>query len=149
MIIRPIVFGLLFSTAIASAQTEPSTAPSTRPAATAEEQKVSRTHHEITVDGKRLAYQATAGEMAMKDESGKAKANMFFVAYDLDQSGEPSARPVTFLFNGGPGAAAVWLHLGAAGPKTIEMGDGDLPVGPPFNLIDNTATWLPATDMVF
>jgi carboxypeptidase C (cathepsin A) len=67
----------------------------------------------------------------------------------MDNAGDPANRPITFLFNGGPGAAAVWLHLGAAGPMTIDLDDHDIPVGPPYKLIENPATWLNATDLVF
>ncbi|HSV15117.1 MAG TPA: hypothetical protein VLI90_12735 [Tepidisphaeraceae bacterium] len=149
MIIRPFVIAFFALATIAIAQTEPSTTGPSTTRSSADEQKVSRSRHEITLDGKKLAYHATAAEMAMKDESGKAKANMFFVAYDLDDARDAATRPITFLFNGGPGAAAVWLHLGAAGPKTIEEGDGDIPVGPPYKLVDNAATWLGSTDLVF
>jgi carboxypeptidase C (cathepsin A) len=147
MIIRSLLVSLaLITTAVA--QTAPSTSPSTHPS---DEGKLSTTHHQITLDGKPLAYSVTAGELVMKDESGKPKADMFFTAYDRDDTAaaDPATRPITFLFNGGPGAAAVWLHLGAAGPKTFAEDDHDIPVGPPYKLIDNQATWLGATDMVF
>jgi carboxypeptidase C (cathepsin A) len=132
--------------------------PSTQPAASspagkpdgapAEDGKLSVTQHQITLDGKSLDYRATAGNMVMKDEAGKAKANIFFVSYDTQQP-DPTTRPITFLFNGGPGAASVWLHLGAAGPKTVELDANALPVGPPFKLVDNQATWLRGSDLVF
>jgi carboxypeptidase C (cathepsin A) len=114
----------------------------------AEEPKLSITHHEMALDGKSLNYRATAGLMPMKDESGKLKANIFYVAYDTEAP-DPATRPLTFLFNGGPGAAAVWLHLGGAGPKTVDLDDQGLPVGPPFKLIDNQATWMRGSDLVF
>jgi len=120
----------------------------------ADESKLSVTQHEMTLDGKPFKYRATAGALTMKDESGKAKANIFFVAYDTEKSDpttRPAAnpRPITFLFNGGPGAAAIWLHLGAAGPKRVQMDDGSIPVGPPYKLEDNQSTWLRGTDLVF
>jgi carboxypeptidase C (cathepsin A) len=124
--------------------------PSTQPAATApvEESKLSVTEHEITLDGKPLKYRAIAGPLTMKDESGKPKANMFFVSYDT-QAADPTSRPLTFLFNGGPGAAAIWLHMGGVGPKVVDLDPSGLPIGPPFKLIDNQATWIPASDLVF
>src|ERR1700722_444517 len=115
---------VLFSSVGAIAQAAaPATAPTTTPADHPDsgEGKISSTAHQITIDGKPLAYHATTGNLVVKDETGKPKADMFFVAYDADNSGDPATRPITFLFNGGPGAAAVWLHLGAAGPKTIAM----------------------------
>ena len=84
----------------------------------------------------------------MKDDTGKAKASIFFVAYDT-QAGDPTTRPVSFIFNGGPGAASVFLHLGAAGPKTLDLDEGSIPKGPPFKLIDNQNTWLKGSDLVF
>jgi carboxypeptidase C (cathepsin A) len=147
MILRTLTVTLLFVSTVL-AQTAPSTSPATHPSQ--DDGKISTTHQQIMLDGKPLAYHATAGDMVMKDESGKPKADMFFVAYDRDDSAsDPSKRPITFLFNGGPGAAAVWLHLGCAGPKTIDIGDGDIPVGPPYKLVDNAATWLGSTDLVF
>lgn len=102
------------------------------------------------LNGKPLEYDAIAGESPQKTEAGKTVANMFYVAYKAT-SGDtnPAIRPITFCFNGGPGAAAVWLHLGAAGPKTIDLNDHNLPVGPPYKLTNNPATWLAATDLVF
>jgi carboxypeptidase C (cathepsin A) len=106
------------------------------------------THGTVLRDDKPLAYRATTGQMAMKDEAGKTKANIFFVAYDTEQP-EASDRPLTFLFNGGPGAAAVWLHLGGCGPKVVQLDEKGLPVGPPYKLVDNPSTWLGSSDLVF
>src|SRR5579864_928147 len=70
------------------------------------------THHQITVDGKLLKYSATAGRLPIKREDDKIEAEMFFVAYTLDGQ-EAARRPLTFAFNGGPGSASIWLHMGA------------------------------------
>ncbi len=116
------------------------------------------THHSLSLNGKTLNYTATTGTMVQKDESGKEKADMFFVAYTLDRdhtatttrsTTRPSTRPITFVFNGGPGAASVWLHLGTAGPKRIDIGENVIPSAPPFHLVDNESTWLDETDLVF
>src|SRR5439155_15770959 len=110
------------------------------------------TSHSISVAGRSLNYTAVAGTMAQKDESGKPLADMFFVAYTLERGSgaSPTTRPITFVFNGGPGAASVWLHLGAVGPKRIKLDeDRGVPAAPPFQLIDNESTWLDATDLVF
>jgi carboxypeptidase C (cathepsin A) len=73
------------------------------------------------------------------------------MAYTLDRGGAPAAkRPLTFSFNGGPGAASVWLHMGALGPKRVRMRDDDgMMPAPPYGLVDNEDTWLPDTDLVF
>ena len=134
------------------------------------------TDGEITVADKPLHYKATAGTLVLKDETGKPKAEVFFVAYvkrdqpahpatqpaetrpantrDAEESSEnagsrASDRPVTFFFNGGPGAAAVWLHLGAAGPRRIKLTEDGHPIPPPGALEENPDSWLDATDMVF
>jgi carboxypeptidase C (cathepsin A) len=114
-------------------------------------ENASTTEHDITIDGQKLHYKATAAKMLMKDDSGKVRANIFFVAYDKDRpaDSDPADRPITFLFNGGPGAAAVWLHIGAVGPRRVELGENSLPVGPPYRLIDNPQTWLAESDLVF
>ena len=128
--------------------TEPSTKPSTRAQATADD-KISVTHNSVTVGGATIHYQASAGTLGIKDESGKLKANFFFVAYTKEPAAEPRGRPITFVFNGGPGAAAVWLHLGAVGPRRIELGPDGIPGPPPYGLINNDQTWLDVTDLVF
>src|SRR5205823_102782 len=107
------------------------------------------THHQIVIDGKPLRYTATTGYLVMRDEKGAAKANIFFVAYAKDSALEPGRRPITFAFNGGPGSSSVWLHLGAIGPRRVLMGDDGEAPAPPYHLVDNTATWLTFTDLVF
>lgn len=107
------------------------------------------TRHSITIDGKTLGYTATAGTMQMKDDSGKLKASLFFTAYTVEkQKGEPE-RPVTFAFNGGPGAASLWLHLAALGPRRVLLTDEKGAVPPPYKRVSNNYTWLAFTDLVF
>ncbi|HTD21115.1 MAG TPA: hypothetical protein VK738_00515 [Terriglobales bacterium] len=106
-----------------------------------------QTHHEIHLNGKLLRYTATAGRLPIKDAEGKIQAEMFFVAYTLDDT-DPSTRPVTFAFNGGPGSASIWLHMGALGPrKVVLQPDGWLPESP-YHLMDNPNTPLDKTDLV-
>ena len=126
-------------------QTRP---PQERPTPPAEEAPVI-THHEITVGGKTLKYTATVGMMPLKNREGETEARIFFMAYTLDDVGNRAHRPLTFSFNGGPGSASVWLHLGAIGPRRVPMNpDGTMPA-PPYSLIDNQQTWLDQTDLVF
>src|SRR5271165_3289989 len=122
-------------------------ADSEKPAAPKEEPPIV-THHEIHIGGRVLHYTATAGYMPIRNEEGtEVEANIFFVAYTLDN---PTAkRPLMFSFNGGPGSASIWLHLGAIGPRRVKMlPDGGMPQ-PPFELVDNEDTWLDQTDLVF
>ncbi len=116
--------------------------------AAAEAKDLSVTHGTVVRDGRPIAYRATAGPLPLKDESGHVKANVFFVAYDAEQA-DTGDRPITFLFNGGPGAAAVWLHLGGCGPRVIQLGGDGRPAGPPYRLVDNPSTWLGGSDLVF
>src|SRR4029079_13628805 len=103
------------------------------------------TRHSIQVGGQTLNYTATAGMMPIKNREGEVEARMFFTAYVVDGP----KRPLTFLFNGGPGSASVWLHMGAIGPKRVKMNsDGTMPA-PPYELVDNQATWLTRSDLVF
>ena len=118
------------------------------PAPTPEEPPVV-TRHEIRVGGKTLHYTATVGMMPIRNREGETEARMFFMAYTLDNAGGRGQRPLTFAFNGGPGSASVWLHLGAIGPKRVRMNsDGTMPA-PPFDLVDNEYTWLSQSDLVF
>ena len=117
------------------------------------EDKLSTTRHAITLDGKRIAYTATAGNVVLKDEDGTPKASVFFIAYLRDpepgQAADPGARPVTFSFNGGPGAASLWVHMGAFGPKKVARDDDGMALPPPVRMIDNEFSLLDVTDLVF
>lgn len=116
--------------------------------ATLKEEPPVVTHHESHVGGRVLHYTATTGYMPIRnEENGEIEANIFFVAYTLD--GAAPKRPLMFSFNGGPGSASIWLHLGAIGPRRVKMlADGSMPQ-PPFELVDNEDTWLDQTDLVF
>ena len=107
------------------------------------------TKHEIRVNGTTLRYTATTGMMPIKNREGETEARMFFMAYVLDRPEGGPKRPLTFSFNGGPGSASVWLHLGAIGPRRVKMNtDGSMPA-PPYELVDNEGTWLTKSDLVF
>jgi len=107
------------------------------------------TKHSLTVNGQTLEYTATTGMVPLKNDKGDVDAHMFFMAYIVDRPEGSAPRPLTFSFNGGPGSASIWLHVGALGPKRVHLNDdGTMPV-PPFRLVDNEATWLAETDLVF
>jgi len=117
------------------------------------------THHEITAGGAPLSYTVTAGRMVLRKEQQaddafeghQATAEVFVVAYTADRAAEADAadRPVTFAFNGGPGSASVWLHLGLLGPRRVLMGDAGALLPPPYGLADNEQTLLRHSDLVF
>ena len=105
--------------------------------------------HSIKVDGKALDYTTTTGLMPIKDDEGNIKANLFYVAYTKDGVEDTTKRPLTIVYNGGPGSSTVWLHMGGLAPKRVKMQpDGGMPK-PPFELVENEFTWLTETDMVF
>jgi carboxypeptidase C (cathepsin A) len=105
------------------------------------------THHQITLDGKVLKYTATTGRLPIKRGDGRIEAEMFFVAYTLDGQ-DTEKRPLTFAFNGGPGSATIWLHMGALGPRRASLlPDGMLPPAP-YRVTDNPSTLLDKSDLV-
>jgi len=108
------------------------------------------TKHTVTAGGRVLNYTVTTGYIPIKNaQTGETDAKMFYMAYTLDGAADRARRPLMFSFNGGPGSASVWLHLGALGPRRVKMLDtGELPP-PPYELVDNDQTWLGDTDLVF
>jgi carboxypeptidase C (cathepsin A) len=110
--------------------------------------KTSSTRHKISISGKEIAYTATASQFPLVNDQGETDAEVFFTAYTVE-SRDAAKRPLLFIFNGGPGAASVWLHLGALGPRRVVMlPDGNLPA-PPYRLIDNEFSWLDQADLIF
>ena len=107
------------------------------------------THHSITVRGKTISYTATVAQMPLKNAEGETEAHIFYMAYTKDGGGEVAKRPLTFCFNGGPGSASMWVHMGGMGPRSPKlMSDGAMPP-PPYQMVDNQDTWLDMTDLVF
>jgi carboxypeptidase C (cathepsin A) len=108
------------------------------------------TKHRIVLQGTPIEYTATAGNILLKTEEGKATGSIFYIAYTKDGVKDPSQRPIMFCFNGGPGGAAVWVHLGAFGPKKSLLDDEGFSVlPPPGKLVDNEFSVLDMTDLVF
>lgn len=104
-------------------------------------------HQSIQLDGKTLNYDATVGSIPVRDAKGKKIADVVFTAYIVP--GKAPSRPVTFAFNGGPGASSVYLNMGAVGPKRVQFGDeGDSPSDSSVTT-DNPNSWLDMTDLVF
>jgi len=114
----------------------------------AKPQEPSTTSHVLRIDGRDIRYTATAGTLPLKDAGGKVVANMFFVAYAKDGE-DRRTRPITFFYNGGPGSASVWLHMGSLSPRRVQMAEEGFQPAPPFTLVDNEDSALDVTDMVF
>jgi carboxypeptidase C (cathepsin A) len=105
------------------------------------------THHQISVEGKVVKYTATAGRLPIKRPDGRIEAEMFYVAYTEDGQ-DAAKRPLTFAFNGGPGSASIWLHMGALGPRRVVLQpDGFMPPAP-YHIQDNPHTLLDKSDLV-
>jgi carboxypeptidase C (cathepsin A) len=110
--------------------------------------EASTTRHEIDLGGRRIGYAATAGTLPLGSEPERPEAHLFYVAYAADQT-DPATRPVAFVLNGGPGASAAYLHLGALGPRRVVFEeDGAAPPSPPA-IVPNPDSWLTFTDLVF
>jgi len=105
------------------------------------------THHQFALSAKTLSYTATTGRLPIKREDGKIEAEMFFVAYTLDGQ-DSTKRPLTFAFNGGPGSASVWLHMGALGPKRVVLQPNGFMPAAPYRVEDNPDTLLDRSDIV-
>lgn len=106
------------------------------------------TKHSVKINGVDIPYQAIAGNLLIKDDQGRTKASIFYVAYHKDNVEDSSRRPITFCFNGGPGSSSVWLHMGLFGPKRLVINEkGD--TLPPIPIVENDYSLLDLTDLVF
>jgi carboxypeptidase C (cathepsin A) len=106
------------------------------------------TEHTLVLDGETVPYRATAATMHLVDGDEEPIGSLYYTAYtrtDVDSS----TRPIAFIFNGGPGSASMWLHLGAFGPKRIVVNDSGHTPPPPYDLADNPGTLIDVADMVF
>ncbi|QES87313.1 S10 family peptidase [Rhizosphaericola mali] len=104
--------------------------------------------HKQTIGGKEINYTTTTGYIQLTKEDGTATGNVFFVAYTKDDESKKT-RPLTFAFNGGPGSASVWVHMGFMGPKRPILDDFGNAKNPPYGYVDNPDSWLDQTDLIF
>jgi len=107
------------------------------------------TAHSARVGGSVLRYTATVESTVLENDEGEPRAEIFSVAYTLDGVTSPDQRPITFVFNGGPGSSSVWLHMGALGPRRVLMSEQGEALPPPGSVQDNPDSWLDLTDLVF
>ncbi|HMS09630.1 MAG TPA: hypothetical protein PKE66_09115, partial [Pyrinomonadaceae bacterium] len=108
------------------------------------------TKHSARVGGRVLNYTVTTGFMPIRNPQTQVlEGRIFYMAYQLDGVADRSKRPLMFSFNGGPGSASVWLHLGALGPKRVKKLDDGMMPPPPYQLVENEHSWLDLTDLVF
>ena len=110
--------------------------------------QVVKTNHSIQIGGKTISYSAITGYMHMKADTGKVLAKIFFTYYQKEGE-DAGKRPITFTFNGGPGSASLWLHMGGVGPKRVVLKDDGTATAAPFTYVPNEFSWLDKTDLVF
>ena len=109
-----------------------------------------RVTNTVTIAGESVTYVAETGMLPLLKPDGTSRANIFYTAYTrVSDKSETERRPVTFCFNGGPGSASLWLHLGALGPRRVKMNDDGSQPPPPSSLTDNQYSVLNASDLVF
>jgi carboxypeptidase C (cathepsin A) len=106
------------------------------------------TQHSVTIDGRPYAYTARAGTILLTNEKGEPTARMFFTADTVDGT-DSATRPVTFVYNGGPGSSTMWLRMGSFGPVRVLAGNGRPSGPPPYRIVDNPYSLLDKTDLVF
>jgi carboxypeptidase C (cathepsin A) len=144
----------LFLPPFVSAQQRPGAAPDAAPAparhetAGAAPDKISQTSHLLRLDGREIRYTASAGTLPIRLDDGRVAARMFFTAYTKDGE-DVRTRPVSFLYNGGPGSATVWLHMGSFAPRKVRMAEEGFQPAPPFQLVDNENSLIDVSDLVF
>jgi carboxypeptidase C (cathepsin A) len=123
-------------------------APAQKPPAPPPEEKSSVTHHSAKIGGQTINYTATAATYNIKADDGTIKASMFYVAYVKDGVPDPAKRPVSFVYNGGPGSASLFTHMGM-GPKQVVLTPDGHGMPAPYTISDNEDSFLDATDLVF
>ena len=112
------------------------------------EEKTSVTHHSARIGGQEINYTATAANYVIKSEDGTPKASFFFVAYTKEGVPDAAKRPISFVYNGGPGSASLFTHMGL-GPKRIVLTDDGHGMPAPYSVTDNESSFLDASDLVF
>ncbi len=152
--ILPLLAGVLALALLGPIQAKDAPAPAkasssqvaTAPAAEDE----TRTSHEVTIGGRSYKYEATAGTLIIRDDKNQPQASVFYAAYTVGKDGgKGSPRPVTFLYNGGPGSSSLWLHMGSLGPVRVETASPSATGPAPYHVIPNDDSLLDKSDLVF
>jgi carboxypeptidase C (cathepsin A) len=124
-------------------------AASGQPKAEVPPEDSSVTEHTIRLGGATVPYRAKAATMLLENNDGKPIGSLYYTAYTRSDTRDPSTRPIAFIYNGGPGAASAWLHMGAFGPRRIVVTDPESNPPAPYRLADNPGTLIDLADMVF
>jgi carboxypeptidase C (cathepsin A) len=112
-------------------------------------EKTAVSHGSVDVGGRTIRYTATAGNVLIRDDKNEPNASVFYVAYTADAGKDASARPVTFLYNGGPGSPTVWLHMGSIAPMRVESASAEATAPAPYHLVPNKDSLIDKSDLVF
>jgi carboxypeptidase C (cathepsin A) len=107
------------------------------------------TEHTIRIGGQLVPYRATAATLLLKNDKDEPIGSLYYTAYTRTDAREASRRPIAFVYNGGPGSASAWLHMGAFGPRRIVTTDAAPTPPPPYQLVDNDNSLIDVTDLVF
>ncbi len=107
------------------------------------------TDHSIRIGGQTIAYKATASTTLLKDDKGEPTALIYSTAYTRSDVKDLTQRPIAFLYNGGPGSASVWLHMGAFGPRRVVTENAEFTPPAPYKIVDNESSLLDKADLVF
>ena len=142
---------LLLSSPARSAAQEKESKPAEKPAepAAPPKEESSATDHSIKIGGQTIPYKATVGSLLLKNEKDEAEALLFYTSYIRSDVKDLSQRPIAFLYNGGPGSASLWLHMGSFGPKRVATINAGVTPPAPYKLEDNPNCLLDKTDLVF
>jgi carboxypeptidase C (cathepsin A) len=119
------------------------------PAPPAPKEEASVTDHNVKIGAQTVPYKATAATILLKNEKEEPTALIYYTAYTRSDTKDISQRPVSFVYNGGPGSASVWLHMGAFGPKRVVTSNAEPTPPPPYKVADNAGSLLDKTDLVF
>jgi carboxypeptidase C (cathepsin A) len=119
------------------------------PAPPPPKEESSVTDHSVKIGAQTIPYKATAATILLKNEKEEPTALIYYTAYARTDTKDLSQRPVSFVYNGGPGSASVWLHMGAFGPKRVITSNAEPTPPPPYKVADNAGSLLDKTDLVF
>src|SRR5579872_6926100 len=127
----------------------PAGAAQERPATPIPPESNSTSDHELSLNGKTLKYTATAGTLLIPGDDQQPYGSVFYVAYTLAEVKDLRTRPVTFLYNGGPGSASMWLHMGSIGPVRVTTASPEATGSGPYEIVPNQYSLLDKSDLVF
>lgn len=147
-----VVIALAFASSSVYAQAPAPATPTAQPAGTPAQpgnEEWSTTQHTLKLGNQTIPYMAKAGTTAIKNDDGEMTGLMYSVSYVRSDASDAGTRPVTFLFNGGPGSASMWLHMGSVGPKRVVTSNDRYTPPAPYPIVDNAETILHRTDLVF